>query len=172
MRVMRTKALFAVSILSLFAASSFAAEQKQMRPNGKYRAVSELCSDGTVYNGYENLVTSSTDDIEITMSFSDDGTVVSTSFFSNSPLASGSYTAKYTVDANGELEIFGIQSSEYPKESGITIETWEEHFASNPRTIISVNKKQLIMSYPGFDGFGRCTPPAFVINVYEKVFDI
>ena len=36
-------------------------------------------------------------------------------------------------------------------------------------TGISTNGTQLILSYPGFDGGGRCVAPAFVINIYEKI---
>ena len=174
MRAMRAKTLYVVFILSLFAVSSFAAEQ--MKLNGKYKRVDLLCSDNIVYDDDGNVLTSSTKFNRIvTMNFSnneDKTTVVKISFdVKDNTSISGSYTVKYTVDADGEFKFLELLSFDYPKESGVTKEVLEEVIFSDQRVVVSVNKNQLIARLPGFDGFGRCTPPAFVINVYEKVFN-
>ena len=151
---MKAKALYVVSItiLSLFAVSSFAAEQIEL--NGKYRAAHSVCSDDIVYDDDGNVLPSLTEnndsiedkEDEITLNFLDDGTTVVTTALSSDPSRSGSYTARYTIEADGEFKY--LEMLNYDLENP---KVTKEDVALNSidKIVVSVNDRQLIFSYFG-----------------------
>ena len=100
----------------------------------------------------------------------DNNTVTVTSQIESQPsLFSGSYTVKYQVSSNGDLSYGELLSVNFPEGSPLNKKSVNQLLQYGPKTKLSSNGVQLILSYPDFDGGGRCKSPAFVINVYERV---
>ena len=176
MRAMRAKAPYVVFILSLFAVSSFAAEQTKL--SGTYRAMKDapLCSNNIVFDDEGDVVGSSPiegfEDGMITMEFfKEEGRtlVTTTSFESNEPSLSGYYTAEYTVDTVGNFQYLKVTEFEYPKDFIMTKEALETILLLTRIAISETrSKRQLVFIFPDLET-ETCASPDLMINIYEKV---
>ncbi|MCB0363787.1 MAG: hypothetical protein H6624_16125 [Bdellovibrionaceae bacterium] len=156
-------------VLSPVMAFGFSALGQAQISKGLYKGVSELCSDGTVYTGDTDVLTSTRKDIQFSMEFLDKNQVRVAMANEKSPETSGEYVARYSLDPGGVLRYIEVVSISFPENSSMTKESMEAYLLQLPAAVISTNGIQLILSSPGFNGHGRCTPPAFTINIFEKV---
>ena len=154
-------------IFALTITGGVSAQAQTQLPLGTYKSVSELCSDGTVYIGDSDVVTSTRTDVGATIEVLDGNVLKMTSFFESRPELTGSYSAKYELSGN-ILKYGEVLETQFAKGSPMTKESLTQMIKQGPTIQVSTNDAQLIVSYPGFTGYDRCKSPAFVINIFEK----